>query len=82
MDDETLILLTNLEMAPNKLKVFKVFGDEEYLRPCEIAKIIGKPQQMVSTNLNKLKSLGLIYLMNPDYFNPHIYRLTDKGRRL
>ena len=80
MDDVTLIELTYITIAPNRKKVLCAFNDEDYMRPIQIAKKLDLHPSAVSNNLKKLRDRGYVYLMNPDYHIPRLYRLTDRGK--
>ena len=82
MDDETLILLTYITIAPNREKVLKAFEGEDYLRPTEISRKTSVHPNNVSKHLKSLSEHNLIYLMNPDYHVPRLYKLTESGRKI
>ncbi len=80
MDDETLILLTYIKNAPTREKVLKSFKDEDFLRPIQISKKLNIHPNHVSKNLRELREYELIYVINPEYAIPRLYRLTEKGK--
>ncbi len=82
MDDETLIELYYIKNAPNREKVLKSFEGEDFLRPIEISKKLDIHYNSVSKNLKDLREHELIYVMNPEYYIPRLYRLTDKGKNI
>ena len=82
MDDETLIELYYIKNAPNREKVLKSFEGEDFLRPIEISKKLDIHSNSVSKNLKDLREHELIYVMNPEYYIPRLYRLTDKGKNI
>ena len=82
MDDETLILLTYIKNAPTREKVLKSFKDEDFLRPIQISKKTSIHPNHVSKNLRDLREHGLVYVINPEYYVPKLYRLTEKGKNM
>ena len=82
MDDETLILLCYITIAPNREKVLKSFEDEDFLRPIEISRKTGIHIHNVSKHLRSLREHGLVYVMNPEYPIPRLYRLTESCRNI
>ena len=82
MEDKTLIELTYIRIAPNRGKVLKAFEDEDVLRPIQISKKINIHPNAVSKNLKDLLEHNLVYVINPGYHVPRLYRLTPKGKRL
>lgn len=82
MNDETLIQITYITIAPNREKVLQSFSDEDYIRPIQIAKKTGLHPNAVSSNLKKLRDNGFVYVINPEHHVPRLYRLTDKGKKI
>ena len=82
MDDETLILLAYIRNAPTREKVLKSFKDEDFLRPIEISRKTGLHPNNVSKKLKDLRELELVYVINPEYAIPRLYRLTEKGKNI
>ena len=82
MDDVTLILLTYITIAPNREKVLKSFKDEDFLRPIQVSKKTGIHPNNVSKKLKDLLELELVYVINPEYAIPRLYRLTEKGKNI
>ena len=82
MDDKTLIQLTYITIAPNREKVLKAFANEDFIRPRDIVKRTGIHPNNVSKHLKGLREHGMVYVINPDYHVPRLYRLTPKGKRL
>ena len=82
MDDETLILIEYIKNAPTKEKVLKSFEGEDFLRPTEISRKTNVHPNNVSKHLRSLREHGLVYVMNPDYHVPRLYRLTENGRKI
>lgn len=82
MDDDTLILLAYIKNAPTREKVLKSFEGEDYLRPIQISKKTGIHPNHVSKNLRDLRELELVYVINPEYAIPRLYRLTEKGKNI
>ena len=80
MDDETLILLAYIRNAPTREKVLKSFKDEDFLRPIQISKKLKIHPNHVSKNLKDLREHGLVYVINPQYTIPRLYRLTERGK--
>ena len=82
MDDETLILLAYIRNAPTREKVLKSFEGEDFLRPIEISRKTGLHPNNVSKKLKDLLELELVYVINPEYAIPRLYRLTEKGKNI
>ena len=82
MDDETLILIAYIRNAPTREKVLKSFIDEDFLRPIQISKKTGLHPNNVSKKLKDLRELELVYVINPEYAIPRLYRLTKKGKNI
>ena len=82
MDDETLILLAYIRNAPTREKVLKSFIDEDFLRPIQISRKTGLHPNNVSKKLKDLRELELVYVINPEYAIPRLYRLTEKGKNI
>ena len=80
MDKQTLVLKTQIELSTQRVRVLKAFENEDYQRPIQIAKKLDLHPSAVSNNLKKLCDRGYVYLMNPDYHMPRLYRLTDRGK--
>ena len=82
MDDETLILLAYIKNAPTREKVLKSFECEDFLRPIEISRKTGLHPNNVSKKLKDLREHELVYVINPEYTIPRLYRLTEKGKNI
>ena len=82
MDDETLILLAYIKNAPTREKVLKSFKDEDFLRPIQISQKTGLHPNNVSKKLKDLREHELVYVINPEYHVPKLYRLTEKGKNI
>lgn len=82
MDDETLILIAFIKNAPTREKVLKSFKDEDFLRPIHISKKTGIHPNNVSKKLKDLREHELVYVINPEYYVPKLYRLTEKGKNM
>ena len=82
MDDETLILLAYIRNAPTREKVLKSFKDEDFIRPIQISQKTGLHPNNVSKKLKDLRELELVYVINPEYAIPRLYRLTEKGKNI
>lgn len=80
MDDETLILITYIKNAPTREMVLKSFEGEDYLRPIEISRKTSIHPNNVSKKLKDLREHELVYVINPEYHVPKLYRLTEKGK--
>ena len=80
MDDETLIQLEYLKISPNRQKVLKAFKGE-ILRPNKISDMTGLNKSTVSKTLGQLKDKDFVYLLNPTYSLPQLYKLTPKGEK-
>lgn len=82
MDDDTLLQINYITLAPNRVKVLQSFDNEDYQRPIQIAKKLDLHPSAVSNNLKKLRENGFVYIINPDYHIPRLYRLTEKGKNI
>lgn len=82
MDDETLIDLVYVTIAPNREKVLKEFDGEDTLTPTEISKRLGLHRNTVSLNLRKLRERGYVYVINHKFSRPRLYRLSEKGKKI
>lgn len=82
MDDETLILIAYIKNAPTRENVLKSFEGEYFLRPIEISRKTGLHPNNVSKKLKDLREHGLVYVINPEYHVPKLYRLTEKGKNI
>ena len=82
MDDDTLILLAYIKNAPTREKVLKSFEGEDYLRPIQISQKTGLHPNNVSKKLKDLREHELVYVINPEYHVPKLYRLTEKGKNI
>ena len=82
MDDETLILLAYIRNAPTRERVLKSFEGEDYLRPIQISNKTGIHPNNVSKKLKDLRERELVYVINPEYHVPKLYRLTEKGKNI
>ena len=82
MDDNTLILLSYITIAPNRKKILKSFEGEDFLRPTEISRKTKVHPNNVSKHLRSLREHELVYVMNPDYHVPRLYKLTEKGKKI
>ena len=80
MDDETLILIAYIKNAPTREKVLKSFEGEDYLRPIQISRKTGLHPNNVSKKLKDLREHELVYVINPEYTIPRLYRLTERGK--
>ena len=80
MDDETLILLAYIRNAPTREKVLKSFKDEDFLRPIQVSKKLCLHPNAVSKYLKDLREHDLVYVINPQYTIPRLYRLTERGK--
>ena len=82
MDDETLILISYINNAPTREKVLKSFEGEDFLRPIEISRKTSLHPNNVSRKLRELREHELVYVINPEYHVPKLYRLTEKGKNM
>ena len=82
MDKQTLVLKTQIELSTQRVRVLKAFENEDYQRPIQIAKKLDLHPSAVSNNLKKLRENGFVYIINPDYHIPRLYRLTEKGKNI
>lgn len=82
MDDEILTLIAYIKIAPTREMVLKSFEYEDYLRPIQISKKLNIHPSNVSKKLKDLREHGLVYIINPEYHVPRLYRLTEKGKNI
>ena len=82
MDDETLILLAYIKNAPTREKVLKSFEGEDFLRPIQISRKTSLHPNNVSKKLKDLREHELVYVINPEYHVPKLYRLTENGKNI
>ena len=82
MDDETLIMIAYIRNAPTRENVLKSFEDEDSIRPIEISRKTGLHPNNVSKKLKELREHELVYVINPEYHVPKLYRLTEKGKNM
>ena len=80
MDDKTLVEMVFITISPNREKVLKQFKGEDTLTPTEISKRLGLHRNTISFNLKKLRERGYVYVINPEFSRPRLYRLTEKGK--
>ena len=82
MDDETLIQINYIKNSRNREKVLRAFKDEDFIRPIQIAKKTNLHPNNVSKHLKDLRELSIVYVINPEYHVPRLYRLTSKGEKI
>ena len=82
MDDETLILIAYIKNAPTREKVLMSFEGEDFLRPIQISRKMNLHPNNVSKKLKDLREHELVYVINPEYHVPKMYRLTEKGKNM
>ena len=82
MDDETLILIAYIKNAPTREKVLMSFEGEDFLRPIQISRKMNLHPNNVSKKFKDLREHELVYVINPDYHVPKLYRLTEKGKNM
>lgn len=82
MDKRIFVLKTQIGLPTQLIRVLISFENEDYQRPIQIAKKLDLHPSAVSNYLKKLCDRGYVYLMNPDYHIPRLYRLTEKGKRI
>ncbi|WP_295594359.1 winged helix DNA-binding protein [uncultured Methanobrevibacter sp.] len=79
MDEQTLILKTQIELSTQRVKVIKAFENADVLRPKEIAALNGMNINNVSKILNQLKKIDLVTGVSSKG-RARYYSLTDKGK--
>ena len=62
--------------------MLKSFECEDFLRPIEISRKTGLHPNNVSKKLKDLREHELVYVINPEYHVPKLYRLTEKGKNM
>ena len=62
--------------------MLKSFEGEDFLRPIEISRKTGIHPNNVSKKLKDLREHELVYVINPEYAIPRLYRLTEKGKNI
>ena len=75
-------MIEYIKNAPTREKVLKSFEGEDYLRPIQISRKTGLHPNNVSKKLKDLRELELVYVINPEYAIPRLYRLTEKGKNI
>ena len=78
MDEQTLILKTQIELSTQRVKVLKAFKNADVLRPKEIAELTDLNINNVSKILSQLKKMDLISLLSSKG-RARYYSLTNKG---
>lgn len=79
MDEQTLILKTQIELSTPRVKVLKAFENADVLRPKEIAALTGMKFNPVSRTLGQLKQMDLVTVVSSKGRGRY-YSLTDKGK--
>ncbi len=79
MDEQTLILKTQIELSTQRVKVLKAFENADVLRPKEIAALTGMKFNPVSRTLGQLKQMDLVTVVSSKGRGRY-YSLTDKGK--
>ena len=82
MKNGTKIKIKYIKNAPTREKVLRAFKDEDFIRPIQIAKKTNLHPNNVSGKLRDLRELDLVYVINPEYHVPRLYRLTDNGKKI
>ena len=82
MDDKTLIILAYIINAPTREIVLRAFKDEDFLRPIQISKKTNLHPNNVSKNLKDFRENNIVYVINPEYHVPKLYRLTEYGKNI
>ena len=82
MDDEILVQIAYIKNAPTREEVLKSFEDEDFLRPIQISRKTSLHPNNVSRKLKDLREHELVYVINPEYHVPKLYRLTEKGKNI
>ena len=82
LTDELEILKAQLEIAPNSLKIFKTFKDNEIITQTLIKNKFNFRTSEVSRQFKKLIKLDLIYITNPNIKKGKQYKLTDQGKQI
>ena len=62
--------------------MLKSFEGEDFLRPIEISRKTGLHPNNVSKKLKDLKEHEIVYVINPEYHVPKLYRLTERGKNI
>ena len=79
MDEQTLILKTQIELSTQRVSVLKAFENSYVLRPKEIAELTGLNINNVSKILSQLKKMDLVTLLDSKG-RARYYSLTNKGK--
>ena len=82
MDEETLILKTQIELSTHRVNVLKAFNGREVIRPKQIAELTDLHINYVSKALGQLRKMGLVIVLNPNVRANRNYTLTDSGRHI
>ena len=82
MDEETLILKTQIELSSHRVKVLKAFEGRDVIRPKQIAELTGMNINHVSRSLGELRSMDLVKVLNPNVRANRNYTLTNMGKHI
>ena len=82
MDEETLILKTQIELSTHRVKVLKAFDGRDVIRPKQIAELTGMNLNHVSRSLGQLRSMDLVKVLNPNVRANRNYTLTNRGKHI
>lgn len=82
MNDETKILLSYLEIAPNRFKTFRLFKQYETITQSMILNECDFKSKNITRIIKQLQEKDLIYTIDPTVRKGKKYRLTAKGKHL
>lgn len=80
MDEETLILKTQIELSTHRVKVLKAFEGRDIIRPKQIAELKNMNLNNVSRTLSQLRAMDLVVVLNPNVRANRNYTLTPLGK--
>lgn len=82
MNDETKILLSYLEIAPNRFKIFELFKDYETITQKMIFDKCDFRSKKITRYIKQLHEKNLIFTVDPTVRKGKQYQLTTKGKHL
>ena len=82
MSDEIKILLSYLEIAPNRFKIFKLFKEYETITQARILAECDFKSTNITRYVKQLQEKDLIYTVDPTVRKGKQYKLTTKGKHL
>ncbi|MEE1129456.1 MAG: transcriptional regulator [Methanobrevibacter sp.] len=81
MDDDTLKLISHINISTYRLKTVKALDDGEKT-PTQISKFTGIRLNHISGVLKHLKDLNIVICINEEKRRNRIYKLTSLGQSI